>query len=269
MGVSRAMSKAEELSKKGEMIYTWGPLIHNPQVIEDLQKKNIKVTTTLGDKKGVHLIIRTHGVTPQEKAKIERSLASICDVTCPRVSKVQNIIDKYANTGYSIVIIGDSDHPEVKALIGYSNGRGFVINRDSDLRMLKNCEKLCVVSQTTMDQRKFDDFSGKVKKSHKNVVVFNTICDSTSKRQQEVLELCKKVDAMIVIGGKNSANTTKLAEISEEAGVKAYHIETEKELNLDELSGFEAVGVTGGASTPEWMINRILDVLNNKNNKVK
>lgn len=261
MGVNRAINKALDLSKTGEVIYTWGPVIHNPQVIEELKKKNVHVTEDLKDKNGETLIIRTHGVSPQEKSKIEESMARICDLTCPRVSKVQKIIQDHAASDYSIVIVGDGDHPEVKALIGFSGGQGLVINSEQDIEKISDDTKVCVVSQTTMDQNKFNYLSEKIRKRFKDAVVFNTICDSTWKRQNEVLKMCEEVEAMIVIGGKNSANTTRLAEISKETGVRSYHIETEKELDFEELKNFKAIGVTGGASTPDWMIKRVMETL--------
>ena len=261
MGVSRAINKAEILSKGGEEIYTYGPLIHNPQVIAELEKKRIKVAKNLNELKNSTLIIRTHGVTPKERLLIEKSVKLVCDFTCPRVAKVQDIINKYAKMGYKIIIIGDKTHPEVKALMGYALNRGFVVNKESDLKKLPKRSKICVVSQTTMNQNLFTGLSSKLSKLYKEVVVFNTICDTTSKRQNEVLELCKFVDAMIIIGGKNSSNTTRLAEVSRKAGVKAYHIETERELDLKEIKKYNSIGVTAGASTPKWMIERVLDKL--------
>jgi len=261
MGVNRAISKAEELSEKGGEIYTYGPLIHNPQVIEDLRKQNINVTNSLKGLKEASLIIRTHGVSPEEKEEILNSVKSVCDLTCPRVARVQGIIKKYAKKGYKIAIIGDSRHPEVKGLMGYAGNKGYVINKAADVKRLPKRSKLCIVSQTTMDKKIFAELSAILKQQFKDFIVFNTICDSTSSRQSEVLDLCKKTEAMIVIGGKNSANTARLAEISRRAGVKAYHVETEKELDLREIGKFSSVGVTAGASTPDWMIKRVLDKL--------
>jgi (E)-4-hydroxy-3-methyl-but-2-enyl pyrophosphate reductase len=166
--------------------------------------------------------------------------------------------------GYGVAIIGDPEHPEVKGLVGYSRGKGIVINKGSDIAHLPKGKRICVVSQTTMDEKTFQRYSSKIARLYDDVIIFNTICDSTSKRQEEVLELCKKVEAMIVIGGKNSANTTRLAEISRNAGVKAYHIETESELNLGEIEKFKAVGVTAGASTPKWIIEKVLGKLKKK-----
>ena len=261
MGVSRAVSKAEALSKKGGLIYTYGPLIHNPQVIDDLKKKKVKVTESLKGLRGATLLIRTHGVSPKEKALIKESVSQICDMTCPRVARVQGIIRKYAGHGYKVVIVGDVDHPEVKGLMGFAGKNGYVVNTEADIKKVPIKNKLCIVSQTTMNMKLFEKLSRRLSKTRKDSVVFNTICDSTSKRQDEVLELCKKVDAMIVIGGKNSANTTRLADISRNAGVKAYHIETEKELKLKEIKKYGAIGVTAGASTPNWMIERVLKKL--------
>lgn len=271
MGVRRAVDMALEASrKKNGPIYTYGPLIHNPQVLEILEGKGIQVLKGEDIEKGFPLvpgsnggtlIIRAHGVSPQERRKIKETGIQVLNATCPHVGKVQGIINRHAEDGYAIVIAGEKDHAEVIGLLGYARGKGYVVNALEEVEFLPLLEKVCLVAQTTQDQRRFQAITEAIKKKFPGAKVFDTICASTHRRQEEILSLAKKVEAMVVVGGKGSGNTRRLAKISEEAGIPTFHVETEKDLDLKALSHYSVVGVTAGASTPNWLILRVVDRL--------
>ncbi|MBI3599027.1 MAG: 4-hydroxy-3-methylbut-2-enyl diphosphate reductase [Nitrospinae bacterium] len=262
MGVKRAMDivlDASEEEKGG--LYTYGPLIHNPQVIEMLESKNVRVVKDVDNLESGRIVIRTHGITPAVRQKIKSKGLRINDATCPLVARVQSIIKKYANRGYYTVIIGDEGHAEVVGLMGFTEGRGFVINSAADADRLPPMEKVCVVGQTTLNVSKYREITDKLKERYAGCVIADTICDATEERQEEVLKLSKEVDAMIVVGGKNSANTARLASLSESTGRPTFLVETEAEMDESVLSRFNVVGVTAGASTPNWMIMRVMKKL--------
>lgn len=264
MGVKRAMDivlDASEEEKGG--LYTYGPLIHNPQVIEMLESKNVNVVEDIDSVKSGRIVIRTHGITPAVRQKIKSKGLKINDATCPLVARVQSIIKKYANRGYSTIIIGDEGHAEVVGLMGFTEGRGFVIDSVESVDKLPQMDKVCVVGQTTLDVSKYRKITERLKEKYPDCVIEATICDATEERQEEVLKLSKEVDAMIVVGGKNSANTARLASLSKSAGIPTYLVETEAELDESKLSKFSVVGVTAGASTPNWMIMRVIKKLEN------
>ena len=267
MGVRRAVDMAlEEAMKKDGPIYTFGPLIHNPQVLGILEGKGVKTLSSMGvscPKEGipVTVIIRAHGVSPEVREELKGSGVRILNATCPHVGKVQGIIQRHAKDGYATVIVGERDHAEVVGLLGYANGKGYVVNTLEEVESLPPVEKVCLVAQTTQDQKRFQSFAGAIQKRFPAAKVFNTICDSTLRRQDEVSALARKVEAIVVVGGKESGNTRRLAKISKEAGVPTFHVETEKDLDLQELSRYSVVGVTAGASTPNWLILKVVDRL--------
>ena len=264
MGVRKAMdSVLDAANEKGKgnngHVYTEGPLIHNPQVLEMLEEKGINALGKDTDISKSTVVIRAHGITPERRREIEATGANICDATCPRVMSVQKIIDKHAEEGYSTIIIGDEGHAEVTGLLGYSRGNGHVISSPEEISGLPDMEKVCIVAQTTQDMRTFALIVEKLKQRYKNHKVFDTICSSTSKRQGEVLNLSETVDAMIVVGGKGSANTNRLAQISVRKGMPTFLVETDEELELKKLINFDTIGITAGASTPNWLIQKVVD----------
>jgi len=271
MGVRRAMDMTLEAAMRKEgPIYTYGPLIHNPQVLELLADKGVRALDEehwerefreLRGKDSVTVIIRAHGITPEERQRIKDFGVRILNATCPHVGKVQGIIKRHAQQGYMTLIWGDRDHAEVIGLLGYTGGQGFVVNSIAELESLPRHEKVCFVAQTTQDQNDFEKFAQAIQEKYPGAKIFNTICESTHRRQQEVLALAQKVDAMIVVGGKESGNTRRLAKISEEAGVPTFHIETEKDLHLEALSSYPIIGITAGASTPTWLIAHVAERL--------
>ncbi|MGR3309880.1 MAG: 4-hydroxy-3-methylbut-2-enyl diphosphate reductase, partial [Candidatus Brocadiales bacterium] len=240
---------------------TDGPLIHNPQVLELLKQKGIDTAQDSFNLSQSTVVIRAHGITPARRKQIEQRGAKVCDATCPHVKRVQSIISKYAKRGYSTIIVGDKGHAEVVGLLGYAEGRGYVVEDIDDAGKLPAMEKICVVAQTTQDRRVFEKVTKKLKERHGSCEVFGTVCSSTSERQEEVISLGKSVDAMIVVGSRGSANTNRLVKISETEGNPTYHIETEEELNPKMLREFGVIGVTAGASTPNWLITRVVEKL--------
>lgn len=261
-GVKRAMDIAMDTSQNGhDTLYTYGPIIHNPQVIEMLEDKNVKVAEELDNLENKTLIIRTHGITPEKRREIKAKNIKIKDATCPLVMRVQSIIKKYAHKGYHTIIIGDPKHAEIIGLLGFSEGRGIVVSSMVDVETLPVMDPVCVVSQTTLDRKKYQAISEKIREKFPHCVIENTICDATDERQTEVRKLAGEVDAMIVVGGRNSANTTHLAEISKSTGIPTFMVETEDEIDPAIMMKFNVIGVAAGASTPNWMIRRVVTKL--------
>jgi (E)-4-hydroxy-3-methyl-but-2-enyl pyrophosphate reductase len=271
MGVRRAMDIAlGAILRKEGPIRTYGPLIHNPQILQILEEKGLRSipeqnwtqdSSLWGKENCQTLIIRAHGISPAEREEIQAAGIRILDATCPHVGKVQGILRRFAKEGYSAIIIGDPDHAEVMGLLGYTEGRGFVVRTEKDVANLPALEKVCVVAQTTQDEARFQDLVKTILQRFPQAQIFNTICSSTRRRQEEVLALARTVDAMVVVGGKQSGNTRRLAEISEAQGVPTFHVETEKDLDASKLERFSTIGITAGASTPHWLILKVVEKL--------
>ena len=259
MGVQRAVNiTLKAADKGGSKIYTYGPLIHNPQVIELLKGKGIEIISDLQRLHSGIVVIRAHGIAPQKWKEIKETGAQILDATCPRVKRVQKIIRQYATQGYATLIVGDKEHAEVVGLLGFSRGKGFVVTSEEDVAELPDLRKVCVVAQTTQNEGRFDQISRRVKERYAESLIFNTICDSTQKRQEETLELARQVEGMVVVGGKNSGNTLRLVKISESTGTPTFFIEHEDELDMERLKHLATVGVVGGTSTPLWILERVV-----------
>ena len=262
MGVRRAMEIALFEAHRGdEKLFTYGPLIHNQQVLDLLRSKGVDVKEDIDKHDKGRIIIRAHGITPNERETIRSSNLKIIDATCPRVAKVQAIIKKYNNKGYFPVIFGDARHPEVVGLMGYSKDHGAVINSVEDVERLPEKKRLVVVSQTTQDIDAYRETTDAIKARYPDSVIFNTICHETYKRQMEARSLASEVDSMVIVGGYNSGNTRRLYQISRSTGRPTFHIETEKDLKSPWFSSAETVGVTAGASTPNWMIKSVTERL--------
>jgi 4-hydroxy-3-methylbut-2-enyl diphosphate reductase len=264
MGVRRAVETTLEMIHEEENgVATFGPLIHNPQVLDMLEQRGVKILQDIPDQFNGTVIIRAHGVPPEQKVRLQDSGARIKDATCPRVVKVQAIIRKYRKQGYGTIIIGDRNHAEVVGLMGYAGEKIQVVSSKDDIAYLaEHPEEMVtpyiIVSQTTQDQSFFEEMSRIILDTFPGGKVFNTICDSTHKRQNETRELSNVVDAVVVVGGLKSANTKRLAEIVGGMGRQVYLIETEAELDPDELKKYKCIGVTAGASTPTWLIDRVV-----------
>ena len=264
MGVRRAMDIVLDIARHmgNERVFTYGPLIHNPQTMELLKKRGITPLDCMDDIEEGTVIIRAHGISPQERGNIKAKGIEIVDATCPKVANVQSIIKKHANRDYAILIVGDREHPEVEGLMGYAQGKGTAIGRKEEVSVLPDLGKVCVVAQTTQNKEEYTEVASEIAKRFPDALIFDTICDSTERRQAEVKKMAAEMDAMVIVGGKNSANTRRLAEISKRWGTPTFHIETAEDLKQIDLSPYDRVGVSAGASTPNWIIEKVFDDLN-------
>lgn len=259
MGVRRALEKVlEQAYQDTGPIYTYGPLIHNEQVMELLESKGVEVAQEISALKQGTIVIRAHGIPPQERKHLKASGLRIIDATCPRVARVQALIRYHTHKGYTAVIVGEKDHPEVIGLKGHGNDRAFVISTAEDVALLPEAEKVLVVAQTTQEKQTYQGIVEKIKQRFPEALVFNTICDATEGRQEEVRALAAHVDGIVVVGGFHSGNTRRLAQVASSTGLPVFHIETEEQIDRDALSSMEIIGVTAGASTPNWMINKVV-----------
>lgn len=245
-------------------IYTYGPLIHNPQVMDILAQKGISVIRRIPETGTGTVLIRAHGVPPEDRDKLKKAGFNVIDATCPKVIKVQSIIAKHARQGYAVIIVGDRAHPEIIGLQGYAGDMGVVAENMADLTALPEFDKAIIVAQTTQNKTFFEAVTDWAEKFHPNYRVFNTICDSTESRQKDVKELAEKVDAVVVVGGYESGNTKRLFDIATDAGKAAIHIETEAELDVSQLGAPRHIAITAGASTPNWVIKRVYRELENR-----
>lgn len=258
MGVRRAVEMALDApGRHAEPIYTYGPLIHNPQVLDLFAGKGIHVLKEIPRQGSGTVIVRAHGVPPDDKRQLERAGFRVVDATCPRVIRVQTIIQVHARKGFSAIIVGDRDHPEVVGLMGYAGPSGHVVSSMEELCALPSFDRAIIVAQTTQNTRLYRQVKTWAHENHPHYKTFDTICDSTEKRQAEVKRLAGRVDAVVVVGGKQSGNTQRLFQIAAESGKPAYHVETEDELNQQLLDRVNRVGITAGASTPNWIIKRV------------
>ncbi|MEY8303107.1 bifunctional 4-hydroxy-3-methylbut-2-enyl diphosphate reductase/30S ribosomal protein S1 [Anaerosalibacter bizertensis] len=266
-GVKRAMDMSMEvLNENNDSIHSLGPLIHNRQAVDKLNRLGLRVANSIDEIENGKVIVRSHGIPYEIYEKISKMDLELIDCTCPYVKSIHKKVNEYWRKGYKIVIIGDKDHPEVIGINGWCNNEGIVINTEDEATNLPNLNKICIVSQTTNTLDKFNTLSKIVSQKSSNVEIFNTICNATNLRQSSCKEVAKKVEAMIVIGGYHSSNTNKLVEISKKYCQNVYHIETVNDLSFKELSKYEAIGLTAGASTPDWIIKEVIEKMENINN---
>jgi (E)-4-hydroxy-3-methyl-but-2-enyl pyrophosphate reductase len=262
IGVKRALEMVlKAINENQPKIYTYGPLIHNPQVLELLRERGITILKPGEEIPAGLVVIRAHGIPLQERRLLEQAGGSIIDATCPRVAKVQAIIRRWSAKGCATVIVGDADHPEVRGLMGYTEDRGYVVSTSRDVADLPDLNSLIVVAQTTQSESQFEARVQEITARFPQAQIFNTICDATASRQAEVQELSRQAEALVVVGGRNSGNTQRLVEISQATGIPTYHVETEQELDLVEISRYQTVAVTAGASTPNWLIGNVVNTL--------
>lgn len=262
MGVRKALDIVLGLSRRGlDPIYTDGPLIHNPQIISMLEEKGIRALESGAiPPKGI-IVIRAHGVSPRRRGELAAIGLPIHDATCPDVAKAQGIVSTYAHQGFAVVIVGDRGHAEVDGLLGFSGGMGRVIGGPAEVGALPTMDRACVVAQTTQDGALFRETAALVAQRVTTCMVCDTICRSTKRRQKETIALAREVDVMVVVGGRNSANTARLVTICRQAGTAVFHVESEEEIDRASLCGSSRIGVTGGASTPRWVIERVAEEL--------
>ena len=256
MGVRRAVDMVLDASNKAkEPIFTYGPLIHNPQVLEMLESKQIFRMDAIPESGSGIVLIRAHGVPPEDEKALSDAGFTVVNATCPRVVRVQVIINKYSNKGFNTIILGEENHPEVIGLLGYAKGHGHTIACLEELEALPRFEKAVVVAQTTQNTKLFEQIKIWCRTHAPHYEIFDTICDSTEKRQNEVRDLSQNHDAVIVVGGKFSGNTKRLAQVAAETGTTSMHIEQASEIDYANLSHAQAIAITAGASTPNWIIS--------------
>ncbi len=263
MGVRRAVDIVLDTAhlRGREKLYSYGPLIHNPQTVELLMKRGIIPIQTLDEAKEGFVIIRAHGIPLKERKAIRKKGLKIIDATCPKVAKVQSIIKKHAYLGYNIIIVGEKEHPEVTGLMGYSADKGMVVSSHDEIDALRMSGNICVVAQTTQNPEQYKRMISRIRERFPHATDYDTICETTEKRQSEMQELASAMDAIIVVGGRNSANTQRLAMISKDQGTPTFSVETADEISTIDLSGYQKIGVSAGASTPNWLIDGVIDYL--------
>jgi len=268
-GVEKAVNKAFDATQQNkENIYSLGPIIHNKQVIGKLMETGLDVVNTIEEIQHGTVIIRSHGVGEDIYDKAEFKDLEIIDTTCPFVRRIQNIVKDYYQKGYKIAVIGDPKHPEVIGIDGWCENQALIVQSESDIpKDMVRFEKLCIVVQTTMPLSRFETLSEQLSQRAEHVERFDTTCFATKERQESAKELALEVDAMVVIGGYNSSNTQKLVDICKEIlPHSTFHIETAVALTPQDFKDFETVGITAGASTPEWIIQDVIKYLNKLNN---
>ena len=269
-GVKRAVDEAIKTQREyNKKIYTLGPLIHNNDVVNYLEDNDIyaiDINDIENLNSGDVILIRSHGVSKEVFDLLTDKGLIVINATCPFVTNIQKKVNKFSNEGYKIVILGDKNHPEVIGINGWCNNEAIVTKDGKIIEDLPN--KVCVVSQTTEKEENWNITINNLNNKVSELKQFNTICAATEERQSSVLELSKTVDFMIIVGGKNSSNTTKLYEIAKENCKNTIHIENAKELpqSLIDDSSINTIGVTAGASTPDWIIKEVIEVMEGKLN---
>lgn len=262
-GVERAVDMVEEALCEGDTVRTLGPLIHNEQ---EMQRLGTQGVSTISDpvqiRRGETAVIRAHGVTPEVQKELEERASKVVDATCPFVTRVQKLASRAAAEDRHVIVVGNPDHPEMIGVKGYAPEHAFIIKDETEVAGLPRLRKPLVVSQTTIKAKTFFDTAEAIKsKTDDEVQVINTICSATRDRQDAARALSNMVEAFYVIGGRHSSNSLKLVAVCKENCEKSYLIETEDEIDPNDLIGVENVGVTAGASTPQWLIQKVIERL--------
>lgn len=262
-GVKRAVEKVyDQIATGKKQIYTYGPIIHNEEVVRDLEEKGVQVINSKEElealKEGV-VVIRSHGVGREIYELLERQGLELVDATCPFVKKIHKIVREQCEAGRRVIIVGNEHHPEVEGIKGWGNEYTLAVESLEEFEnlALRPDEKLSIVAQTTFNYNKFQDLVEKISKTYYDILVLNTICNATEERQQEARKIAADVDAMIVIGGRHSSNTQKLFEICKEECKNTYYIQTLEDLDVHSMQSMSCVGITAGASTPNNIIEEV------------
>lgn len=266
-GVRRAIDIVNREAESGEKpIYTYGPIIHNEQVVEDLERRGVRVIEEdhLADIHSGTIIIRSHGVGRAVQEQMEAQGLRVVDATCPFVRKIHNIVDSATAKGQTVIIIGNRNHPEVQGIMGWCHTRPYAVDSPEDIERLPRLSRVTVVSQTTYNHKKFEELVEKISELGYNETVVNTICNATQERQTEAREIAGRVDAMIVIGGRHSSNTQKLYEICRNVCPKSYYIQSLVDLKDQGFEPVCSVGITAGASTPNNIIEEVYTHVNRR-----
>lgn len=258
-GVRRAMKMAEETIAQHGNGATLGPLIHNKEVVARLESEGLRAAQNVEDvQPGEVVMLRTHGTGPGAICQLRERGVTVVDATCPFVARAQREAARYQAEGYQVLVLGEPDHPEARGIAEHTGEEAIIVESAADLATLKLQKKIAVVCQTTQRLDSLQALVHDLLPLVTELCVANTICDATTKRQEASLEVARQVDLMLVIGGKHSANTTRLAQICAETGTPTYHIETAEELEAEWFAGVGKVGVTAGASTPDWVIEEVV-----------
>ena len=262
-GVKRAVEKVyDQIATGKKPIYTYGPIIHNEEVVQDLEEKGVQVINSKEEleslKEGV-VVIRSHGVGREIYELLERQGLELVDATCPFVKKIHKIVREQCEAGRRVIIVGNEHHPEVEGIKGWVNEYTLAVESLEEFEnlALRPDEKLCIVAQTTFNYNKFQDLVEKISKTYYDILVLNTICNATQERQVEARQIASQVDVMIVIGGKNSSNTQKLYEICRRECKHTYYIQTLEDFKPEITGTVRSVGITAGASTPNQIIEEV------------
>ena len=261
-GVKRAVEQAYEQVHQGKKVYTYGSIAHNETVVKELEEQGVAVLESREELEGLTegtVIIRAHGIPEEIYGLLEAKGLEYIDATCPFVKRIHKIVQEQSAQGRRIIIIGNSGHPEVEGTKGWTKNPAVVIETPEQAQNFeaKKDEKLCIVSQTTFNYKKFQDLVEIFRKKGYDIIVANTICNATEERQREAIELAARADVMIVIGGTHSSNTRKLYELCRSECENTYYIQTLEDLQLELPNSVELVGITAGASTPNKIIEEV------------
>lgn len=260
-GVKRAVDMAYDHAQE-DHTFTYGPIIHNEVVTGDLEKKGVYAIDSIEGKEVKHLIIRSHGVSPDIYEESKNKEIDVIDATCPYVKKIHRYVEKYYKQGYHIIIAGNSAHPEIQGINGWADNKCIIAKDADELRKMNlPSGKYLLVAQTTYKKEVVDAMKAYLEEADVDFEYINTICNATKERQEEAVVLAKQVDCMLVLGSPKSANTKKLHEISEKYCVKSFCVQGAAELNEDMFKGCERVGITAGASTPQSVIEEVIDYI--------
>lgn len=259
-GVKRATTIAFEAAGERSRICSLGPIIHSPQLVKKLEDKGVEVKGTVADIESGAVIIRSHGVTADDLDEIAKKQLEVIDATCPFVKKAQEYAAQLSRDGYTVVLVGEKDHPEVKGIVSYArDGEVFVVGSRQEAEQVPRQARVGVVAQTTQSLENLQQVVDVLLAKSKELRVYNTICDATSVRQNEARAIAGQADLMLVIGGLNSANTTRLAQLCTEIEPRTHHVETADQIDPSWFAGVETVGITAGASTPRWIIEKVME----------
>ena len=263
-GVKRAVNMVYQEAEEAKVpVYTYGPIIHNEEVVRDLKQRGVHVVRELKELENLpkgKIIIRSHGISRREHEAMKACGFEVLDATCPFVLKIHRLVEKYSKEGYRIVIAGNEHHPEVEGILGWVEGQpAYTVTSQEDIEKLplKEVEKVCLVAQTTFNYNKFQELVEIIKKKGYDISVLDTICNATEERQTEARKIAAESDLMIVIGDKHSSNTQKLYEISKKECANTYYIQTSKDMDYHQIQSINNVGITAGASTPNNIIEEV------------
>jgi 4-hydroxy-3-methylbut-2-enyl diphosphate reductase len=260
-GVRRAITLAEDALRAGQAVYTLGPLVHNPQEVARLSDAGIRALETLEALSGDTVVIRAHGARPEVFEHLQQEGITIVDATCPFVAKSQRLARNLTDQGYNLVIVGHPGHPEVQGILGYAQNPAYVITDPIEVAALPRDTIPAVIAQTTVNEHTFLDMVEAIVARFPHPQVYNTVCSATRERQDAARRLASQVDAVYVVGGRESSNTNRLAEICRALCPATRLIETAAEIAADDMQGVERVGITAGASTPDWLIEQVVATL--------